>query len=310
MIESLPWWKRWLGRLDHELAELDRAGIPYEKDERAFHSGLLRLNVRPQLDGRQLDLLVVFPDLYPYFRFEVIAPNEQLPYHQHAVARTLCLLGRATDNWNKDFTVAYLLKEQLPKVFQSGQSTSREAVAAMEEHQAEPYSDFYPVDVLAPSMFLIDTEWQIDPGERSGFLRVGFSAPQLSEESTSIRGAVLEVQSNTGRPLAKLDQRLLDQYRMTNPYMFRWIRGDEPIAEFNTPKFLERVRSLDPGAANNQPKAFRKGSLQLWAYIFPEESAWRATEKSDGWTFVCQYIERRDVAIPGIVAGLRKKGRG
>jgi hypothetical protein len=53
---------------------LEAAGIPYERDESAWSRGLLRLSLRPVVDGKPLGLVAEFPDNYPYFRFEVYAP--------------------------------------------------------------------------------------------------------------------------------------------------------------------------------------------------------------------------------------------
>ncbi|MBW2321885.1 MAG: hypothetical protein JRF31_13910, partial [Deltaproteobacteria bacterium] len=63
-----PWWETCPGRLNYELNALEKASIEYSKDDGSFAKGLLCLNISMGDVGK---LQVVFPDLYPYFRFEI-----------------------------------------------------------------------------------------------------------------------------------------------------------------------------------------------------------------------------------------------
>src|SRR5215212_8762383 len=78
-----PWWQKTEpSRLEDELSRLRAAGIEYEIDERAREKGLIKLNLRSvRVDGRDLNLVALFPDVYPYTRFEIRAPDLELDYH-------------------------------------------------------------------------------------------------------------------------------------------------------------------------------------------------------------------------------------
>jgi hypothetical protein len=153
-MSQAKWWVRWPGRLKWELQQLKKAGIVYDHDREALRAGVVRLYLTLTINGKPRRLSVTFPDSYPYFRFEIAAPDENLPYHQHPQSKYLCLLGRSTHYWNTDDTVARLLQEQLPKVFSTAESADREEVAGVEHHQAEPFSDYY---TYAPSMLTVQS---------------------------------------------------------------------------------------------------------------------------------------------------------
>ena len=140
-----------------ELNALRDAGIDYERDEEAFSQGILRLHLVVDFEGERLPLVVTYPELYPYFRFEVTASTLSLPYHQHALGKNLCLIGRGTHHWRTTDTVAGLLREQLPVVLRAGQSSDADSVRGLEQEQAEPFSDYYP---CAPGIVVIDGAWK------------------------------------------------------------------------------------------------------------------------------------------------------
>jgi len=102
-----PWWEEHPDRLSHELRLLEEIGFPYKKDEEALKKGILRLHVEYEVEGKPLHLIVTFPDFYPRFRFEVMAPSLNLSRHQHPTGKNLCLIGRATHNWNTTDTLAF-----------------------------------------------------------------------------------------------------------------------------------------------------------------------------------------------------------
>jgi len=119
-VES-AWWVRQPERYEYELAQLDAAGIDYSMDEVARDEGILRLDLSiPGEEGESLKLQVTFPDLYPYFRFEVRAPEIDLPHHQNPFSKNLCLLGRSTRHWNTSDTLAKFIRERVPLVLTAG----------------------------------------------------------------------------------------------------------------------------------------------------------------------------------------------
>src|SRR5215203_2732352 len=101
-----PWWERWPGRLEAELVALSDAGIVCKRDEEAYGAGILVLHLEFPADAGKIALTATFPDLYPYFRFEVVAPELQLAHHQNPLSGGLCLLGREGGNWDPTCTLA------------------------------------------------------------------------------------------------------------------------------------------------------------------------------------------------------------
>ena len=303
----LPWWDRWPGLLERELNALKAANIPFERDEEAFRNGVIRLHLRFKLpaDGREIELSAIYPDLFPFVRFQIAAPRETLPLHQHPHAKNLCVLRRGSEHWDQDYTLAQIIQEQIPTVFLAAQSKNIEDVAEIEQHQAEPYSDYYPHDPLGNHL-LISGEWRIDPAERSGTLTVGLPAHQIIYSQAMLRGAVLVVRSNTGQTLVRLDPRLEARYRGTT-FNIRWVRLDEPLALFEPREFLKRVRGLDPGANNNSVHHLAGGVLQAWAVLFPEEVSWRDEGEGDGWIFIYEFQRQLERPPPGAVVSRIKK---
>src|SRR5258706_6146688 len=166
---SERWWKRWPGRYKYELRELKRAGFRIRHDRQAYRSGVARIEVRGLIAAAERTVNLTFPDLYPYFRCEVEAPAEALPYHQHPGSKNLCVLGRSTYNWHPTCTAAWLLREQVPKVFEAALAEDRTGLGALEEAQGEPFGDYYR---YAPSMIMIDSRWRVPEGHVGGTFKV------------------------------------------------------------------------------------------------------------------------------------------
>lgn len=271
-----PWWERWPGLLEHELRELDQAGINYVIDEEARSRGFIRLRLKATVGGEHLSLVATYPDLYPYVRFEVRAPDLDLPRHQNPFTKGLCLIGRATENWEVDDTLAGFITERLPLVIDIARSDDADEVAAREEHQGEPVSDYYTY--AADSICIIDGSWQLDPGIEAGELIIG-----LEENSgLLLRGAVLEVRDSRGATLERIDPTVaaLYQKRITG----RWVRRPEHIREDDPSTFLNILASEHPHLGRSRGQVVSGGLLDVIAVVFPEELRWR--EEGDGWLFV------------------------
>lgn len=293
---AAPWWESWPGRLDHELTSLTNAGIAFQVDDEARLTGIVRLHLKVALGDRSIPLVVTFPDLYPFFRFEVAAPNEDLLYHQNPLSKRLCLLGRATINWDSRTTVASAITEQLPRVLHTSGKMDRASVAEVEEHQAEPIGDFYPLSGPRLVMILVDSSWRLPLDEASGTLLVGLQSEEIGLHGT-LQGAVLEVRSNAGKVLKSADP---SWARMCKARTFtsRWIRVPAPIRVFDPREFFDLVQQKDPGRSGNIARAIGDVRLQLWGVVFPEEFEWRG-EQGDGWIFVCRFTRKVTSLPPG-----------
>jgi hypothetical protein len=105
-----------LERLEWELDALRSAGIQYEIVEQNPKTGVLRLSFPYTVNEELIALEAVFPCFYPYTRCEIIAPELKLRWHQNPYSKNLCLIGRATANWDMANSVVTFLATQLPKL--------------------------------------------------------------------------------------------------------------------------------------------------------------------------------------------------
>lgn len=271
-----PWWKRWPDLLDLELKALERAGIPNTLDPDALAAGVVKLRVTPLAHGRRLNLTAIFPDFYPYVRPEVIAPDLELPRHQHPVSMALCLIGRATANWVPGRTLAEHLQSQLPKLF-AVLDGSPGADGVLEEQQAEPYSDYYPCAENA--MILIDSDWRLPADLHSGRLEIGLDFEGDGTRGLrSLRGAVLRVADLNDRTLAEADSAVQDGV-FKRTIAGRWFRFTKPIpvragGAFGIPRECVAAQFQPVGSAN----------IDITALLFPEDL--RTGSVGTGWVFV------------------------
>lgn len=297
---GLSWWERWPGRLQHEFDELRSEAIFFEQDRQAERDGIIRLRTRHIEDGQAIELIATYPDLFPHFRIEIAAPAEKLEYHQHPHSKFLCLFGRATENWDQDLTLARLIRERLPRVLAAARTRDREVAAKLEEQQAEPFSDYYQAS--NGSMLLIDSAWRIDRAEKAGPLTLVVADHDMVPGSL-LRGLVVDVRSDTGRVLASAHDDLRKAFRGQR-ITARWIRSETPIAEFDAPRFFQQVERLDRRASENPVHSFKRGRLQIWGVLFPEEATWRDEGRVDGWIFVCRFDRELDLVWPQPPAGV------
>lgn len=280
-----PWWEVHAGRLKYELEALDQAGISYRKDEDAFAVGILQLHLKVPANGQELELRVVFPDLYPYFRFEIYAPGLDLPHHQNRFAKNLCLIGRSTEFWHTTDTLANFIVERLPQTLKAGRSDDTQEVAGLEQHQAEPYSDYF---ICHPgTSIIVDGSWQIDTCYESGTVLLGVA----SGDNKLISGAVLKVLTDHGKSIAEADARLVEAYGKEQ-HEVRWVRLAEAPKTVNHRELFELLHAKDPYPDKVGKHRVDGAQLQVRAALFPEEiSNWRQLDY--GWLFVCALKVRK-----------------
>lgn len=286
-MRNWPWWKRYPERLAYELDALEQAGITHARDEDAFAHGILRLSLEVPDGDERLPLIVTFPDLYPFFRFQVEAPTLALSHHQNPFGKNLCLIGRGTHEWQTSDTVATLLQEQLSLVLESGTTEDRKAVEGKEQQQAEPFSDYYP---YPESMVIIPGGWTVSPECQEGTFTVTTAAPQSPPPKQFVRGIMSNLRSTDGKTHLQMDAVI----RAAFPGQMlegRWLRVSEPIRQLDQYKFLQEILSRSSFARSAPPNKIYGGWLQIWGILFPEEVAWRT--EGEGWIFVCLFDKLR-----------------
>ena len=269
------WWENWPGRLEYELAELHKAGIHYDKDEKAFEKGVVVLNIQHEIESRKHDLVIRFPDVYPYMRFEIYAPELSLDHHQNPFEKNLCMIGRSTENWCVDDTVAKYIMNRFPTVVKTGKNADPALAKELEEIQGEPISYYYPY--IFNSVVLIDSSWTIDPQINKGFLNLGINKSKQKGLNCAVH-SVLDINRNV---LAEAEHEIANMY--PNSIKGKWIRSPQPIIENDRQRFFKHLTELDRPFIKPFWNQFSKRKIAIIGVLFPEEVDWR--EEKDGWIF-------------------------
>jgi ThiF family protein/E2/UBC family protein B len=286
------WWEEYSDRFQSELESLDRQGIRYELDEEARSQGILRLNLFPLVEGRELHLTVIFPDSYPYFPFEVRAPDIRLPYHQHARVKSLCLLPRNTRWWQPaSDRIGDFISERLPTVLESGASDNISSASEVEEHQAEPYSDYYLYH--RDSLILVDSGWKIPALAQSGTISIGVTQPPAgTHPGWLINGALLLVTDEAGRIVAEATPELARLFPVTLDG--RWVRVDTPVeAALSEREIFYKAEVADPRPELLKAQTVRDGGIRIRGVVYPEEIKWRGVgenTRGDAWLFTIELL--------------------
>jgi len=274
------WLERWPERLDYEIQALESTGIIIDERIDDAH-GRVTLHLSAQLTDNRVRLVAVFPSLYPYTRFEVYASDLDLEHHQNPFGKNLCLIGQGTENWSSEDNLASYIKDRLPRVLEAAISTTMDEVAAIEEHQAEPFTAYYRYQQDA--LILVDSDWSIDATVASGTLLVGYRPEYLP----LMRGAVLEVHGPRNTTLANADSRINQQYQ--NKMQARWVRMSVAPKTNDPAELLRLAAAIDNRVTAPLWQRVQGGQVAVTAIVLPEEVAWRKT--GDGWLFVVHWAE-------------------
>lgn len=283
LAELKPWWERFPDRLQFELEGLNSAGIRYRRDEEAFSRGVLCLHLEMEMAGATLELTATFPDLYPYFRFELAAPELSLAYHQNPFGKNLCLIGRGTHNWHPTYTLAGLVGSQLPRVLQTGRSEDKEAAGEFEQHQAEPFSDYLP---YAPRSMIVLGDTEIPQKFDCGTFELATAGPQSPFPEYLVRGAIVETRSRTGKLVGRT-KHIRDAFpdQLLTGCWLRVRKESLPRDENTLRDFLSKVFEEYPYAKTARKNTVQGGHLRIFGILFPEEAEWRGEERG-GWFFI------------------------
>ncbi|MGH2957080.1 MAG: ThiF family adenylyltransferase, partial [Solirubrobacterales bacterium] len=278
-----PWTERFPGRLERELEEFREAGLAFELDqERLDDLGQVALRGKiPHGDG-EVELVVVYPDTFPYTRPEVFAPGLRLGRHQNPYLGNLCLLERSTREWDPTDSAAWLVSERVPyllALLEGDDATMREAEAPQGE-PASSYFEPYPgAAVFVPAEVL-----QIDKGESAGSGRLGFTLQEPA--SLVLRAAVVELAARGSkgrqRPIAKAGEPLSTRFGAT-VLPFRWVRLDELPTDNSPAAVFAAAEAAQSGFSSPPWRSVQGGEVAVCAIVFSEEVAQGVWE--DAWIF-------------------------
>ncbi len=283
------WWREFPGRLRRELRELRRAHIKYEIDRDAFREGKLQLELTFEYASDSYRLRAFYPETFPFFRVEVEAPDLLLPRHQNPFSKSLCLIGRRTENWKPSDTLAALITEQFPLLLRAASAGDRSTTKDIEEDQGEPATTFYPF--LAESSILVDGSWKVRPEYLQGWLRVGIETLR----SQRVRGAVLEVCDATRKPIATADTAIQAMYPRKQIWV-RWTRHADFIQTDEAAKFFDEIVAHDPTMGQFTPHRSKSAALDLSGILMREEVAREIY--SDVWLFVLRETAAQRRGLP------------
>lgn len=266
-----PWWEAHPGRLEREEDALRADGIRVERDPEAFARGVIRLILTlPPDRWLTTDLIAVYPDSFPYTRPEILAPSLTLSHHQNPVIKNLCLLPRGSEHWPPTWTVARLLREQLPKLTRALELTDKTELAKVEIEQGEPLAYYFEYE--NDSAIFIDSCVPL-PSGASGF----FAVVPVDGNIRPTRGRLAVLADHSGRVTWSTAKDSDDD----RAYTGIWFR------------LADRPRRLDDAAAmfaelerehKILAKAPWKRGIQIVAIVFPDELGHRA--EGVGWVFI------------------------
>jgi molybdopterin/thiamine biosynthesis adenylyltransferase len=300
----MRWWERYPERLKRERQSLTDVGIAFAPVEEALERGVYQLGATSTIEGEEHSLVVTYPDHFPFFRFEVQAPNLDLPEHQHPFEKNLCLLGRATDQWNTDDTAGSVITRQLPRLLATAGATDAPESEGLQQPQAEPFSDYYP---YAPMCCLVDSSWVIPEHTMSGKLMLGVTRVFLSPVGPLPSAAVLEVRDGRGKLLAEASSTIREAYGR-KVIEGRWSRSSEAVQSNDAKTVFHRGRDLDVNGTLAWA-TISSFSVQVQGILFPEEVGHRRS--GDGWVFVVRVRtpSRRDAPAHQNKRSRRRRGR-
>lgn len=281
------WPDRYPGRLEHELAEFERRELDFVLDgDLLREQGRVLLRGTVAHDDEEIQLEVSYPDLFPFLRPEVRAPDLTLPRHQNPYGGNLCLLDRSTRAWKPSYTAAWLVAEKVPyllSLIEAGGEAMREAEAP----QGEPVTSYFP-GVPGTVIFVPEPMLKLDDGTRTGSGRIAF-AP-FEGPGLWLRGAISELvekgEQGKTRTLARIEEPL--RSRFAGPLLsFRWARLQQ-LPAVNTPiALLEAIEATQPGFGMPPWEPVEGGSVAIAGALVNEEVEQGSYEAA--WLFVVQY---------------------
>jgi len=278
------WVDRFPGRLEYELADFAKRELEFELDEEQLdEQGRVVLRGSLAYEGEEIRLEVRYPDLFPYLRPVVIAPELKRERHQNPYGKELCLLEPSTRAWDTDTTAAWLVAKRVPyllRLLDADPETLRRA----EVPQGEPASSYFE-GPPGSAVFVPQAALDMPTEARAGSGRLAFSV--MEPPQPEVRAVIAEVvekgRNNKTRSLVKADEALLSHFAGER-VPFRWARlPREPGS--NTPQgVLEALETSRPGFGSPPWQAVHGGRIAVAGAVFQEEVRQGCWE--DAWVFV------------------------
>lgn len=287
------WWEEWPGRLEEEVEAFARRGLLFEVDPDRLAAGEVALRGKLEIEpGRVEEIVVVYPDTFPFTRFSVYAPDLVLERHQHPFGRNLCVFPRGSEHWRPSIMAADVVAERVPEIVrvvgEGGETLRRVEVA-----QGEPFSDYYTYwplgGILVPSSALrLPTEAQdgtfdVRMAGSDEWLRSVGARSQPERPYPIGQGILSRIGGSDGQIAG--DDGLGGGF--AGPvWKGRWVRVDQPIAADGEGFLAELLHAHPRLAAPSYPN----GGFRLLGVVFPEEVRQGVWE--DAWVFAVEQRAR------------------
>lgn len=282
-----PWWETWAGRREAELAAFSKHDLAFTVDAEREGAGQFVLRGVLPVDNETIDLVVVYPDTYPYLRFTVFAPNLTLKRHQNPFAKNLCVFPRASEHWDRRFLAADIIVDRVPdlvRVVRAGGQELRDA----EEPQGEPRTEYYEYSPLG-GILIPDAVLRGAHGQDSGELTLRMArdddwliravAPIDASLGQALIVALRRGQQELGRAEPELEQ------AFTGPtWTGRWIRVKDPPQTPKWDDFAQQLFSEHPELDPRNSKIPSRQPMHVIGLVFEEEV--RQGEYDDAWMFL------------------------
>ncbi len=284
MMDYLPWWERYPGRLEHERSALQSLGIAVHENPAARADGVIKWTVEaPDAYTGQgpVRLVVTFPEFYPFLRPDVTAPDLDMSHHQHPFGKNLCLIGRASAAWDTENDLAWLIREQLRKALELGNSQER---GGDEEDQGEPFSDYY--NYAPNAMVLVDSAWSPAAGTSGGSVVLRVASHMPMRPGTQSLFVIDSVADPTGAQLFSMSAAVTDHYKEHPPWAARWTHMPEPVKAADAAELWDAVEAVD--GPHEGAQKLDETDFMLRLVSFPEEHSQTIT--GTGWVFLIQQL--------------------
>lgn len=282
----MSWWDRYPSELEREILALQAEGMQSRKNEDAFAAGKAVLHIRLTVLGSERDGIIIYPDLYPYFRPVLQVPGlDGTLRHYDPCFGEVCLLTRGTQHWYPLTTAAEYIREMLPHWERAAVRGFCDSRLEAEDTQAEPISVYSPS--TSKQSVVMDSTWTIPPETRSGTLKIalpkGYNSLTLTDAFTAW---VTVIAGDDKEPIrsAVLSEHLkrwIDD-RGDKECKFPWLRIDSaPIGRSQEEVAQVLLRSGALAHVQREVNLYRSG---LFGFCFPEEGP--EGQRRDGWLFL------------------------
>ncbi|MEX2460628.1 MAG: ThiF family adenylyltransferase [Paenibacillaceae bacterium] len=150
-MEYLPWYEQNPAILQEEIKAYEASGFVFEyQKEVKDQKKMIEFKGNVEINGRAVNLIVRYPDEYPYFRPFVFAYDFSLERHQHPFGKNLCVIPHDQYGWETRMTGAFLVHQAIRLLTDS--ENGKDAVAKNEVPAAEPWTRYIQFDYFKPMM--------------------------------------------------------------------------------------------------------------------------------------------------------------